>query len=538
MARLFVRLKLSLIANGMRRGWQQALGLVVAALYSLPLALLAATGFVALGRRADLATVAGPVVVVVFAVLWLVWLLGPVLMFGLDETLDPARLRLLPLRRRQLLPGLLAASAVGIGPLASMIALGGVAVGFAPPGVGALVVVTAVVVQLVLCLVSARALTTALSRRLSSRKGRDLLTVVAAGSAGLFLLIGQLPNLVMGGGEGGDEAQALALLARVADGASVLPPAWPARAIVAAAGGELLPALGWLAAGVAAVALFAWWWMVALDRVGAGEGASGESDAAADNADLFPATLRWLPRNRFGAGVAKDLRYAWRVPQQRVQYLTSLVVLIPMAGFAISAGALAPWAVLAAPVVVLFVGLGALNQFGADRGAVWVLGATGAHLRTDLAAKSAVGALLALPLAVLVATGLAAATGGWEYLVPSVLLCAGAQGVVAAAGLLTSVYAPFPLPETQTNVFQANAGAGCSAMVVQLGAMTAEGILLLPVVGAVVLAAGRAPGLLLPVGLLAIGYGIVVWLVGLRIAASRLSAAWPEFVSTLSARTT
>src|SRR2546430_17468214 len=42
------------------------------------------------------------------------WLFLPLLFFGVDETLDPARFALLPLPRRTLAVGMLAAACVGI----------------------------------------------------------------------------------------------------------------------------------------------------------------------------------------------------------------------------------------------------------------------------------------------------------------------------------------------------------------------------------------------------------------------------------------
>ncbi|MDP9405833.1 MAG: transporter, partial [Actinomycetota bacterium] len=118
MARLFVRLKLRLIANGLRRSPRYAVALVLGAAFVVPFMAAGAVGAALLGRATDPATVAGPALVVALALLWLGWVVGPVLAFAADETLDPARLRLLPLRRSQLAAGLLAASAVGIGPLA------------------------------------------------------------------------------------------------------------------------------------------------------------------------------------------------------------------------------------------------------------------------------------------------------------------------------------------------------------------------------------------------------------------------------------
>src|SRR5690606_12698676 len=137
----------------------------------VPLAGLAAFGLYAAGRSGGVGATVTPLA---FAVLALGWVVVPPLMFGVDETLDPARLRLLPLTRRQLLVGLTVAGAIGIGPLATLLVLGGAAVGAAATPAALVLALVAVGVQLALCLVVARAVTTALSRRLRSRKGRDV----------------------------------------------------------------------------------------------------------------------------------------------------------------------------------------------------------------------------------------------------------------------------------------------------------------------------------------------------------------------------
>ena len=53
------------------------------------------------------------VTVLAFSVLTLGWLLMSLLVFGIDETVDPAKFALLPVRARELLPGLLVAGLVG-----------------------------------------------------------------------------------------------------------------------------------------------------------------------------------------------------------------------------------------------------------------------------------------------------------------------------------------------------------------------------------------------------------------------------------------
>src|SRR6266540_1519296 len=143
--------------------------------------LVAAGGFVALAAlRAVPSDVAEAVAVVGFVFLALAWALLPLLTFAADSALDPAKLVLLPLRPRQLATGLFVASCVGLPPLATLAALSGAVVGFGPAGPGLVVVVLAVVLEFALCVLAARALTTALSRWLRSRRVRDLAIVVVS----------------------------------------------------------------------------------------------------------------------------------------------------------------------------------------------------------------------------------------------------------------------------------------------------------------------------------------------------------------------
>lgn len=535
MARLFVRLKLALLGNGFRRGWQQAAGLIVAALYTLPAAGLGARALGVLGRRPDAAALGEPVLVVGFSLFWLGWTVFPLFAFGMDETLDPGRLKLLPLRRRQLMTGLLAASSVGIGPLATAILLYGVVVGFSRVGLGALIVVAAAIVQFLLCVTTARAVTTTLSRRLASRRGRDVITVAAA-MLGLVLAgIGQLPNLVLSSGGGPMSLERLTQrLATVADVLGVLPPGWAARAVAAGSRGEIATGILWLAAALAALPLLLWWWAASLER-----GLDAVTPAAASSgrdADLFPRGLGWLPRTRFGAGVAKDVRYAWRVPQLRTQYLMLVLMLVAAAAMAVVNDARSE-VVLLSPVALLLLGTAGFNLFGADRGAVWLLEITGPRPREDLLAKIAVTGGMGLAIVIALVVVLAAVTGGWSFVVPGLLLAIGVQGAVIAVGVVVSVMAPFPLPESPVNMFAANSGVGCLAVLLQGLGLGAVVILLAPVAAAIGFSVWRDVSLL-PAAVAAVVWGIALAWIGLTIASRRLAERGPELVSALQPRNT
>src|SRR3954467_11934665 len=147
MVGVFVKLKLTLIRNGLRGGWQRQVGLILGAVAALP---LAALGFLALavsGRDSD---VAQQVAVIGCTVLFVGWISLPVLGFGSDETLDPSRLALLPLTRRQLMTGLLSASVIGLAPVATLLALSGSLIGFTTSVASGVVVALAVAIELAL----------------------------------------------------------------------------------------------------------------------------------------------------------------------------------------------------------------------------------------------------------------------------------------------------------------------------------------------------------------------------------------------------
>jgi len=533
-ARLFVRLKLSLLRNGLRRGWQQVIATVFGALYALPIAVLAAVGFTALGRRDDLAELAPTVLLLALTVLTLGWLLVPLLAFKLDETLDPLRLRLLPLSRRQLVVGLAAASSVGIGPLATLLALTGVVVGFTPFGLGAAIVLAAVAAQFAVCIIGSRALATALSARLRSRRGRDVAAFSAAFLGIAVASLGQLPNLLFNVGDLDAEGGQLLRLAEQAAGVlRWLPSGWAASAIVEAAAGRLLPALLWLTGAVLLVGGLARWWLRALENTAVGSEAVGGGRLR--DAPLFPRVVGFLPRNRTGAAAARELRYLWRIPQLRVQLLFVVLVAVGAAvAVAVGVGQRDPRLVLAAPLVTFFYGLGSLNSYGADRAAVWLLVVSGSGSQADLAGKNLAGVLVMVPIVTAMSVALAAATGGWSYVPVAMLAGLALLGISFGVGNLASVLAPMPMPESGTNLWATSGGAGCATLLVQLIAFTVQGLLLLPVVGGFAAALLLRPALLPLAALGVLVWGAGVWWVGLRAAASTGDARGPELVAALS----
>lgn len=137
---VFVRLKLSLLRNGLRQSGGRKAAYIASAVFALLFAALQLIGLIALRGHAHVESL----VVLVAAVLGLGWAVMPLFFPSGDETLDPTRLVMLPLRPRPLVRALLTASLVGIGPLFTLCLLIGSVVAVARGGAAFAVGVVAV----------------------------------------------------------------------------------------------------------------------------------------------------------------------------------------------------------------------------------------------------------------------------------------------------------------------------------------------------------------------------------------------------------
>jgi ABC-2 type transport system permease protein len=533
LAGYLVGLKLALLRNGLRRSnWVQQAALALGALAGLPLAF---GGFLLLALVPRAEPQAGLILVqVVFLLLFCGWGLFPLLSFAGDASLDPSRLALLPLRPGQLVAGLSLAACVGVAPLCTLVALGGAVVGFGTLGPGVVLVVAAVLVQFALCIVGSRALLTALSRQLRSRKARDLVIVLVSVTALAFNLALQVGARVAERIEQAD-LEALRPLVRVL---GWLPTGLAARALVDAGQGRLLAATAELAGAVLAVLLLGWWWWRSLDRVlTTAEPAARRR--AGQPAGLFPRPLRrLLPADQRGAVAAKELRYLARHPRLRVAWVISCLLGLGLVVFvALTDGLHHPWMVLASLTMAFLASQNSLNQFGFDGAAYWTQVVSGADPRGDLTGRNLASLLTGTVTTAVLALVLAAFTGGWLY-VP-VALCLGVGALALSLGVadVVSVRFAYPLPDDASNLWAVQGtGQGCLVGVVQMVAFAAQGILLLPL--AALVAVGLVvwtPALVL-VCPLAVAYGVWLWRVGLDLGAAWLTGHQPELLAALSTR--
>jgi len=525
-ALVLIRLKLRLLANGLRGSTMRAVAFTLGCLYAVGLATAAAAGF--LDAQHDVTNLGIAVELAALGVL-LGWAALPLVGFGSDETLDPTRLALLPLRRADLMAGLLGASLIGPGGLATAIGLAGASVALLPPSPGAVLVPLAAAVQLALFAAVGRAVVTALSAALRTRRARDLRIVLVA-------VVGFAPEALRLA-TGNAPLTDLARLAHWAHALSWFPPLWPARAMVAARSSHWLASVAELLGGVATLVLVLWWWSRSLERVMTTAEMPPDATVRAPRGSepLFDPALGFLPRTRTGAVAARELRYAWRDPRRRVQVVSGVVLPFVLLAGALGHGSLHHHLVYTALIVAFMAGSNrAINQIGLDGPAYWVHEAAGQDLRADLTGKNLAVAVVTLPLTLGTAVVLAALTGGWAELAVTAAVGAALVALLLGVGDVASVLLPLPMPESAANAWGTQSGQGCATGLLSLAALLVEALLAAPMVVPALLVGGAWGRAAVVAGALA--YGALAHVLGLALAVRLGSGRGPELLERVSPR--
>lgn len=519
-----VRLKLSLLRNGLRQSGGRRAAYIASAVLVLLFAALQLLGLIALRGHAH----AVSLVVLLIAVLGLGWAVMPLFFPSGDETLDPSRLVMLPLRPRPLVRALLAASLVGIGPLFTLLLLLGSVIALAHGPAAVAVGVVGVVLALLVCVALARAVAAANVRLLTSRKGRDLAVL-----SGLVIAVGaQVVNF----GAQRLGTAGLGQLDPVADVVRWLPPASAIGAVDSVSTGAYGLAAGQLLVSAGALAALIVVWARTLTKVMTAPDAStlqaAEPSGRARGSSRGLARL--LPAGRTGTVMERSLRYIWRDPKTKAAWVTSLAIglIVPVFNAVQGTGSIY-FACFAAGML----GIQMYNQFGQDTSAFWMVAMTISSPRdayVELRGRALALLVVTLPYATLVTVVTTALLGDWPRL-PEVLgLSLALLGAMLATGAWTSARFPYSIPqEGHKNVVPGQAGLAWIAI---FGGMVSAALLCAPVIAAVIWLniTGEAPAygwLLLPAGIV---YGTAITTLGLRLAAPRTAAHLPEILTAVS----
>lgn len=526
----FVRLKLRVTRNGLRGAtWKTilfVLGVFYAILYALGgFLLFALPGLLESAPGAEAAAALGGALLVVG------WLLLPLVFFGVDESLDPARFALLPLSRRTMVTGLFAAALTGIPAVATFIATGGLVLGAANLG-GALAGVVAligIVSGLLLCVALSRSVTSAFATALRSRRARDLAAVLLAM---LAALLGPLQLVVMNGTTATDWTR----LGGVVTAVGWTPLGAPYTLGIDAAEGRwwaVPPKLLIVAATI--IALLAWWSRsLESAMVGAAGGqaaTTGSKPAGTPVGQLIP---RWLPRGRFGALVGREVRYWWREARRRAGLITFAVVAVALPLMIIvsdggaSLAAISGWMVF----VGVLAAVSLANQFGYEGTAYAANIVAGVPGRAELHSRVLGLTVYLTPIMAGIAVVIAVLVGHPAWIPALLGILVAAYGVGLAVVLPVSVIGAYAMPDT-SNPFAISSGGGMAKSLYSLAAMAVGGLICLPYV-----LAGHflgAPWLwaALPVGLV---YGGAFYALSARLTGSLLDRRMPELLRAINPR--
>ena len=408
----------------------------------MALALLAVA--VGLGLLRAVPEIGVRVIVTLFFLQLVAWMLAPLVAFGVDETVDPGRFTLLPLRPQTLQRGLLVTSLIGYLPAANAVILLGAAVGLSSTWAVLPVALLAAAAQLVLCVVVSRAAATSMAALMSSRRGRDLGMLVGFL---LFVVYFGLSALLNTGGE----QQVAAGAAAIADALAWTPPGALAALPGLVAGGDWPRAAASVIIAAAALWLAWWWWGAALRRRLVTVTSISESSAPVSRGAGSTAVATGVLGTARVVG-DRDRVLMWRDPMRRMPWLFVLLLAIGWP-FIVASG---PAAVYAVVLGALLVGTQAANAYAIEGSGLWL------HLMTITdrarARGELVGHVLAalVPGVVVVVIALAVQVvvrDAWDDAPAALGICLAATLGTAAAACFQSAALPYAIPQSRTSAF-------------------------------------------------------------------------------------
>jgi ABC-2 type transport system permease protein len=518
MARLLVQLKLRLLRNALRSSRQARAGFITSTIFAVLVAIITFIGLAAMrgnGASVDATTV-------LFTLFAFGWVILPLMVFGLDGTLDPATLAPYPLRTGPLAVGLLAASAAGAWPTANLIGLLGVTVGLAHGVLGICIAILAVLLELLFCITLTRFVTTGLAGLLRSRRGRDLAILLIIPIFALYEAFAQVvPKLVAG------HKLTLSSFRGIDSWLRWIPPGLAAHAIQDASDGHAGTALLRLALLAAVVVVLGYLWIRSLSK------ALVTADSTTQSSAVRGAALPFARYGVRGAVAGRFWLYQRRDPTSLISWGMTAVVMAAVSVSTLLTPHYMTGLISSAIFGAAFTGLFHANVIGSTGAAFGSESAalTGARsLRAYFAGQDAVFAAIAVPLLTAISFALAAvAKHPLDGFLGMALDVAGIGAGLALANILsvTSAYpverrvgSPTPRP---ADGYRGYAGGGA------LGALLGTAIALIPLIVAVVLTESDPAVVRMPVLVVcAAAYGFALAWAGVRMAARASAGRLPE----------
>jgi ABC-2 type transport system permease protein len=465
--RVFARLKLQILRNtamsSSRRAVAFVLGLMLGVIFGL-------IGFVTLLTSA-FSSDRPSVAVLVGSAIALGWLALPVLFFGVDETLDPARFALFPVTKGRIIAGQIVAAAIGVPAAATTVALLGFVLGSIRAGAAvAVVALIGAALTALFGILGSRAVTSTFAMSLRSRKAKDLATVAIAVLAGSIGPLEAVAFSIAGPGHHDVARRLVTILGWTPVGAGFAAPH-------DVAAGHPLIAVAKLAILVASIALAAALWWVTLESAMIGTAAGprraakpGDSRGAVNA--LLPAPLRVRSAGPLIGIAGREMRYWVRDPRRRAALFTMTTVLVVFPIFRTmfhTSGFSFPTWLITGPMGVL-AGVLLINMFSFDGAAYGLHVLIGVRPRSEILGRALGFTLTLLPIYAVANAVLAVVADDPRRIPAGIGAMLATTGVSLGAAAALAVPAAFPMPESR-NVLAMNAGTGAERGLLSLAAL-------------------------------------------------------------------
>ncbi len=519
MVATLVKLRFLVLRNSLKRSTWQLVAVIIGAVYGLGVLGLAVLGLVALGFAP--VELASTILVLAGSALVLGWIVVPLVAFGVEQTLDPARLVVFPLSMRQLLLGLTVTGVLGVpGIITTLAALATVATWVREPAAAVAALVSSLVGVLI-CVVGSRTVAALSTSLQSNRRFRELGGVLVLIP---LILIGPIFAFLSRGIA--DSTDALPALARALSWSPLGAP-WSVPADIAI--GDYGPAVLKFLISLATLAVLVLIWRRALAVALVTPPASGSRRVAKGKTGLFSV----FPASPAGAIAARSLTYWRRDPRYARQLI--IVPLVPILLWFYSNNFDSPVLLnLTGPIVAFFLSVAIYSDISYDGTAFATHLADGVRGRDDRIGRVTALAVIAVPLVVVATVVPVIVTGSWAVL--PTLLGLSAAALLGGLGVasVSSSRIIIPVPQAGDNPFKSAPGASFTTA---LSGFAVWGVALLLTLPAVILA---VLGLVLSsavLGWLTLVVGIVLGVVflvaGIRIGGDQLDRRGPELLARL-----
>jgi ABC-2 type transport system permease protein len=550
--RLLFWLKWTLMWRRYQQNAMALVGVIVALVFFLPMSLGVGIG-TGYAYHALSPAWAGQLLRAVLLGIYLIWIFAPLLGYALNESYDITKLFLFPLTTRQLFTGAIFGAIIDFPVLLATPALLAIIIGFPHSAASLLITVLAVLIFFFHTLSMSQTVLLASESFLRSRRYRDIMLAVAPLLAAFFYLSFQLlPHLLFHRSGHFDYHQLTDSTAW--EVVSYLPPGIAARAITAGAQGHDLAAGGLLLIlGVVALAtVYLAGWLLEKICTGTVESGSAARPARAKTARTRATSQPVGTAARVAlppvvtAIFQKELKYFQRDPAFKamlMQFIYLFVVFFVYrwnmsmytSGYTSSyhPPTFMLW-MLAWMPLFLEASLTS-NIFGVEGDAIGTLLLFPSSRRQIMQGKNLALFLALWPLnAIIVVIGSMIANAA-SLIVPLIGMLTLASIVLIAAGNLTSICFPYRIVRRGWRMQTQSAGGGCGRSLVAMGVMACVGILLLPVIAAVlapVYLIGRAwLALTVP---LAVLYVVSGYLLSLRLSVPLLQQREQRLIAALT----